>query len=761
MALRIQFFNNKIGSKIIEIADPIGINELTQNVKRSNDNEGILFQVIFDLEFPKDGRRYLKQCFEQAGGIDAVVLTNIYELDPNLRRWRPYSYGKVNYQKFDVYEDRVVVNIEQTGFQSNVLNQIKTPVNLETLVSSQGFALPPIDTWDVLYHSKTIVKETLAKPTDNIEYQFLDIVNVNIPNDPVGGNVNRDFVVIGSIDNTGKTLSELTEVFDIPFGYTFAFGMGPGTKLEADYLTSLNSNKGSRSEQYRATEAAVLKGSLKINVNNRVTIDSPDADVDVCGSGNMGNAEINYWFEHRDKEDNIITIANIGRKATLPCGTLSFPAEFFEYDLTGTSVAIGDKIYVYETFRVWGSYDQPTGLVDGNLHHNFYIQNVIGPEGGTTFQFIGGTSTEATTAKTVLLHDAFERCCQYITGQVDCFKSDLLGRVERGYAVDGAGALIGWTNGGNLRKLEDKSIFAMLQDLIDFANSLFCVGFGFETVNGITTMRLELREFFYNKNNKVIHIGKVYNIKRTLDPKAFYSSVEYGYSSKLDIGQTNAIDEFNTARTGNIPIMNSKNVLKIATKVIAGGYQIEAARRLQFSTADGKLDDDNFAIVLIRDGMGGFRSKRDEGYAEILNVVDPATGYNYDISPARNFQYWKKFIRATLIRSSDKSVKFGSGTVNYKMATRKVGETELLYENGNFDLTDIEPDFEPFKYTFEAPITRDAFRLLKQGQNPYGIIGFSDQWGTEYQTFVSDEGLEHDQFKGKASFSLLHAYIVE
>lgn len=828
MALRFQFLNEFLPALIIDDADPIGVNELTQTLKRSAENEGITFEVILDLDFIKKGRRYLKQAFENHGGIDAEVLINIYQYNTNARKWRLYANGRVNFNKYDVYEDRLTVNMEQVGFQRRVLNLLDTDVNIETTTSDNGTAIPETITHDVPYHSKTIVKRTLAYPQDSNEAQFLNVGKVTIPfetrpadfttylawrngifpfNEPHPRRIGRDILFFGSIDTQKSKFEELQQFFKVPYSYIQGDNMQDTTsQTTGAYTTYLQTYKEGRFEVYKADEDGTINVDIFINMRHSLNATGTKGETNAgCGSSitPLGNTEILYWFEVRDTADNIVWIENIDR-LDLSCGM--YEAGYIQqvYSRNGLYVQQGYKIYFYHTVRIYGNYLRPDGIQNGLISYDLIIQNSnpvwdaltsyglgdkvvynagvwessrdknigLTPSNATTFwtylqpwtgqpdstsiSISSATTAPVTTAKTILLYDVFLKCCQFITNEIDCFKSDLLGRTELGYLVDGDGALIGWTNGGNLRKLPNKKIFANLKDLVDFTDALLCVGFGFETDNGRSILRLERKSFFYNKSQSVISLGKVYKVKRRLDQKRFYKEIEYGYIGKIDIGKINAIDEFNTLRRASTPIKNTKNKLRISTKIRTSGYQIEAQRRLQFSTADSKLDDENFAIVLIREGAG-FRTKRNEGYITILNVIDPQSGYNYDISPARCLKNWYEYLASIMVRSTNKKLKFAYGEVNYIMASQKVGETELLREDGEFDLSNVIPLFEPMLYSFDkVKVTGDQWQLIKS--MPYGVIDFEDQYGERFEGFLSDKGIEHDSFNDTGDFELLHVY---
>ncbi|HJY23482.1 MAG TPA: hypothetical protein VJ279_11375, partial [Hanamia sp.] len=367
-----------------------------------------------------------------------------------------------------------------------------------------------------------------------------------------------------------------------------------------------------------------------------------------------------------------------------------------------------------------------------------------------------------TEVRTILIYEAIERCLQYYTNQTEnIFKSTLLGRVDRGYEIDGEYSLIGITNGHRLRKKNTHlpagergdNLFANLEDLIQFVKVIACADFGFELdENGNKIFVLEKKEYFYKKDVKSISLGRVYDVRRKLNPKRFYNQIEIGYTAAIDVQQYNAVDEFNTRRKWQIPIINTKNQLVLLTDMITSGYLIESQRRLELTTEDGKYDDKNFAIVLLRDGAS-YKSKRDEGYAEITNALFPDTGYNYDLAPERIVRNWLKVISSSLIRSRSKVLKFTYGEVNYIMSTRKDDEFEPITGNGNIDSSGIEAIWDNEDYNFNHPFDRHQMSLIKA--NPHGYFDWMDKDGKVMEGFISPEGIEYDNNKNRAEFNAL------
>lgn len=706
MALRVQFLSASLGPYIEETADPIGINELTRTTKRSSDNDGVIYEIILDLQFIKKSRSYIKTAYEQTGGIDAIVTVNIYEYDPNARRWRLYYTGIINYNKFDLFEDTVTVTLEQTGFQTRVLNLIDTDVDLETVTSENGQALPAPDPKSVLFHSKKLFLQLVGTgPVDQeITFDYLDYETPTFL-------IYLQFAIEATID-------EIKERFNYPL------------------LPSILEPKANKKYNF------LLDTDINLTFDLRVTA--------TVSTDRVNAVSYRFGFYLSYGKNGVYTDVIIA-ETTAP--DLATDIEIDEVLNLTVPLLKDDEVYLYSAILT-----PVLGL--GTINYTVKMFKISGMDQIVpTFNISGLSSTPDSLAKSILIHEAFQRCCQYITNQTHCFKSDLLGRTDitlpdgSTYAEDGQGSLIAITNGKNLRG-NPQQIFASLKSLLEFVNACFCTGFGFEYVNGVQILRVEKKSFFYNKTTKILSLGRVYKPRRKVDSKRFFNQIEYGYIGKIDIGQVNAIDEFNTVRRSSIPIVNTKNTMKVSTKMIAGGYPIEYQRRLINSTEDGKLDDQNFAAVLVRDGVD-FKTKKDEGYTVINNVIDPGSGYNYDISPARCLQEWRVVLASGVIRSLNKILKFTFGEVNFIMSSQKTTETTPLAENGSVDLTGIEPLWDNEIYPLKnVPFSREYLDLVKA--TPYGYIDFEDKSGELMEGYI--ESIDHDPNKGTADLELLRVH---
>jgi hypothetical protein len=710
---------------------------MTQTVKRSEENDGVVFEIIFDLEFIKEARRYLKAAYETTGGIDAEVNVNVYERDPNLRKWELYATGQVNFSRYDLGEDKLIVAIEQTGVQRQILNALETDVDLESTVSENGSDMPVVTFHSMPYHSKVIVKEYEGTPQTNTEYSQPSFISHDIGTNPIAGDITRtrDTTVFTSLETARELKAELTETIS--------------------QVWSFINNK---QVMYVATEAgtASIEISARLKISIYATQLGGTNDIDVvapCSSvGILASRTVSLFFEHHSVDGTVKTLTQIGTFSSVNgCGGNEVEGDFETYSFSDSSVDIevGDRMFVYISVRINGTYEIP-----GLTLNPIIIDHEITVEPDITQTYVritNATTSPSQNVKTALIHDVAKKICQTHTNQSDCFVSDLLGRTDIGYDADGKYGLIGLTNGEFLRGRTSKRMFMNMKDLLEFTNNIGCTGFGFESVSGRQVLRLEPKSYFFNKSTKILSLGKVYDVKKRVDHKRYFNQIEIGYQGKIDIKSVNGIDEFNTLRRFKIPIRNTKNKLQVSTKMRASGFQIEFQKRLSGSTEDSNLDAENFAVCLRR-VSSSFAPKTNDGYSSITNVLNADTGYNYDISPARTLREWFQFIASMLIRSNDKTLKFVYGNVNYTMTTQKTGEPFVVSENGDV-VCSVAPIYDPEIYSFDAPLSRDQFKLIKD--NPYGYIEFEDQFDQVMKGFISEEGIEHDSNAGTASFNLL------
>lgn len=720
--------------------DPEGLEELELAIKRSDINDGVFFEFTLNLGFNKAARAFIHSV-EAVEGIDAEVTCNVFQYDPNTYKQEIIYTGQIKMSNFKLSELDLESNIEQSGFERNFINLSERDINLESLISENGSTIPATPVENIVFHSKDIVKRIDVSPIN--EDEFIQGGQINFQFDAcatVGGcDRNRSGSVFGNIDGSDTVARELETNFNLGWGF----------------------NSVAVNEIYQAKESGTGQIDISLNLKHRITAVRQGGDIDVqgCDNDDLGQIEIAAFYSHVDSEGTIKVLQQINTPWIIPIcpGFTTFESAFElkTYQQTDADIEVGDKIAIYYTLTISATYQQSFLASASTISHELGIEAIK----ETTFiRITQNTIFPPTTSKVIMVYEAAEKMCQFMTNQQDCFRSDFFGRTDTSfiYAEDGAGSLIAITNGSNIRGV-DTEIFTNWVDFFQSFTSLYCLGWGFETLeDGTQIIRLEPKPFFYDKGIKLLSFGQVTDLFRTHDTSRYFGKIEYGYPKLENIKQINGIDEFNEVRKQSSPLSKTKGNLDIRSIYRAAGYEIESQRRLQNSNEDSRLDDEIFIVTVIRDG-GGFKTETDELFSQLNNVFSPETIYNARISPGRNLQNWAKILGGNLIKGTKKEFKFAFGSFNYIMTSQITGEL-LVDENAGLDtssaLDENEVIYYPEIYEFEHELTRDQYQILRA--NPNGFIEFLDWNDNISEGFLLQVDYKLEENKG--TFTLLRLY---
>jgi hypothetical protein len=368
---------------------------------------------------------------------------------------------------------------------------------------------------------------------------------------------------------------------------------------------------------------------------------------------------------------------------------------------------------------------------------NFYIQ-IIGSRGVFAFddQLSFITMEEksilpASTAKALLVGEAFTRICESIAGKPDCFRSDYFGgttSAPHAYNQDGCGRYISLTNGLNIRQLKDKEgnlypITSSFKALFDALNAISPLGMRVEKeANGTEYIRVEPASYFYQ--DEVSYTFKhIKEIERSIAGDLFYNEVEIGYQ-KWETETKSGLDEFNSYHSYALPVIQAKRKLSAISAFVTSGYAIESTRRLQFKTdpsKDSSYDNENFLIASLRDGAG-IKAERNENFSTVTGIQSPTTAYNLRFSPARMLMNWYPILAASLVKKTNPVITFQSGKGNYSLLTDRSDvcdqATALVLESQNITRANVKaslrnPYYVPELYSFEFPVSLKTFLNLR------------------------------------------------
>jgi hypothetical protein len=358
-----------------------------------------------------------------------------------------------------------------------------------------------------------------------------------------------------------------------------------------------------------------------------------------------------------------------------------------------------------------------------------------------------------TPAKVWLIHEAFAKIAEVITGVKDCFRSNFFGAGNsqpHQYDTTGCQRYLSVTNGLNIRNIKQSDgtyyplnlSFSQLYKILD---SVFCMGMRFEYDQSDAKwyVRVEPRPYFYSSRT-FLTLDNVSDIEIKADITNYHNEFEVGYQKwQLNNGQTNGLDEFNTKRNYSILNKNANSKLIALSGAIAGGYPIEFTRRQQYvidTTKDFETDNDIFLICLNRIKVDTYEpgtiSEANELFTNVSNLISPSTSYNLRISPIRNMYRWLRWLKASLPKNEFQKIRFTNGEGNYLMtSTHEGGWCEPLcemdehgdfVEDSNCFSSSERQLISPEAIGFEYPCDFPTFTLILAHANEAIRVNCSD-----------------------------------
>ncbi len=392
------------------------------------------------------------------------------------------------------------------------------------------------------------------------------------------------------------------------------------------------------------------------------------------------------------------------------------------------------------------------------------------------------STTSASTSEVFAVFEAGSQIARVITDQEDAFRSSYFGRTNSApyaYPENGCGAFRAITNGFMIRGFphtgeKARTIKLSMNDYFKGLNAIDNLGMGIEKVGDDYFIVVDKKSYFYDVNTTILTLDNVPNIKRYELADRYYNRVLVGYES-WESEFTNGLDEFNSKRQYDTGIKSINNELNIISELVASGYRIELARRMQYvdqNSEDSQYDEENFIICLsdATDYIEGIPSgleetEKDENFAIKDNIISPETSYNLRLSPARNLLRWSPVINAGLTKYAGREIKLTSGEGNYKAETAIDGDCPGSFSNATLSEgqniqwddpsnTDQTPLWIPEGAEFGFPITKTQHDLILT--NPKGVIEFSETDSDHEKFFILEYKYVPD---GVSIFKLLKAFV--
>ena len=640
-----------------------------------------------ELIFYKEGRDFLKNCYENSG-IDCNATMTVEKLNKTTNDYDSYpAAGKFDFSTYQVDEVSVKIQMIDTSFKEKVINRATTEVDITKLqsIGSERITLAPFSIDEIT------IPDTSLDLTDAA-------------------------TISGSPQMTSPFVVPISAVTNTDF-----------SEMQVPTTSTVNINTSSFFKESAQGRIVQLTGAVEMDLF-RVT----------------GTGSIEYTIVQVDSSNviqNIFTLLPSPPTAldNLPdlSGSISITVNQFitlstgdslilQCAFTGTSVLTGGEISVNETYT-------------GNPEKDIYA-----------FAY----------------YEALLRTCQLITDTNNPLYSTFFGRTDTPLTTYPSDGEIGFVTKGIYFRSDlgvtSSEIPLKLSDLFESLSGIFRLGLGVEQIVGVDKVVVEDLDYFFD-SAVVLDISdklREENIEKHVIADMFYKSIDSGYS-KFEYDNNSGLFEFNTKNTWTTVIKSVFNDFKKIVKYRADGqgmrlillapYSVDDAGDSDYDfTKDVKGDSDIFFIDALRDGVGGFIARTDEGFDFVGGSVYAASSFNIRYSPARNLLRWGSNIKAGLIHALNTYLRWQSAEKNTTLVSRLTTESSNVVENADIlvnGLTDCRWYNE--KYIVKAPIT--VAQLNAVDAAPNGLVKLSDTkygWILEMKTSNKD---------GMAEFELLRA----
>ena len=709
-------------------SDPIGWDEGTYSIKRSDIYKGAFHEYTTSLKFHCDGggKGFVDTVYQNEdidGRIDVLVE---YDCDGS-GTYDTLFNGIINLASYRTDGEYTTVNIEKSDLLTKLFNRDEINVNLESSLSIGGEVISNVNT------------ETL--PMHSTEIEFIS-----------------EWVI-----EDGYIYSAIETYHSIASGWNAFYNhLAANTAMDFDITTAWTEmDTLGDTKDVASIQASFMPPILELNTPGITTPVTMNYEIDFTGvytdNQTIGGAsraadiyKLNLYYGKKDSGVimNVITLYNGGAYSADPF------TDNFSIQTSGSfTMNAGDEVYLawfiqYTTFS--GTCTMATSFA--------YDRSV--------FRLSAITSYKATTAKAVMVHEALNQVVDSIADSNGNFYSDFYGRTDsekQTYAQDGCGSLLAITNGLCIREF-DKPIYATFKGLFDSLDCIHNIGMGI--VDG--KVRIEPLTYWYDGTTKIITLPLVNSFEQKNDNRRYINKIDIGYQ-KWESEFHGGLNDPNSRREYSTYVSSAKNTLSKLCTYISSSFSLEFTRRKNIEiapTEDWRYDNDNFFISVVRAAYGILRPELySDSYSIAANYPEVDTAYNIRLTPVRMLLAHFNVITAGIqIINSIVNYVGGVGNVAFAVQSNSSDCQEdysgwYVEENQSFlhnqpEVMNVTPIWGTEIYTFEYPLTYQQFKTIKA--NPYGYIEFYKFADDIKSGFILN--MEYKMKTGMTKFELLKRY---
>lgn len=677
--------------QIWTLSEPINWRDDTVEYVRHRDYHGIFSEISTTLEFTNYSALFIREIY-QKDGINAEITLKKEVRHPQTDRWELDYSGVLDLSEYEFSNKTVKVKINSSGLLSLLKARQNEKVEIDRLDTLDGVDLPSINTKTLGLEGRRIllVSEIGEKEDAYFNSEYFNFYSFS----------GKDYTL------PTKMIADSSDNF---------FNI-----LERDYWHTIS--------------CFFYKNILDNAVDIKLTlIFIYEWIFDIIKADNG----LHVFLELKVIDDDWNTVQNYNlydEIKSMQGSTISFPINVEQiFNLT---INPNEKITLLLRLR-----KEPNTLGGSVNIREKLTKYRITVERDSYF--------EPSTTKTIMAHELGERLTKIIGGKR--FYSDLLGRTDINYQTDGDAGLTALSHGHWVRQFpEDDDLFkkftTSFKDYYESLDAIFCIGATVEKKGTLETLRIENRDYFYQKFVG-IKLGKVANLSRKVAKDLHYSSIDIGYDKPSGDNlyeKAMGLDEYNTSTTLTTAISRFENPITIKSNYRADSYGIEFARRKpkeKYPTEDTRYDKEIFIFDVERTLGTNFRVSKweDDLDSQPTGVFSPDTAFNLMFTPMRMIQRHASYIKAGLKKYYDSLLRYASSKGNSNMTTVKYGVS--LQENGNLPINELKlarygAEWVEFEYPLTWEIKQQLIGKTNGIPNVYGLIEFINEFGKKEKGYL-------------------------
>jgi hypothetical protein len=704
--------------------EPINWDKVNIIIKRDTEYFGVNYQFTdgdIQLRFDKVSGYELIKSIVQRDGNDADIVLQYGHYD-GITEVTDYE-GKLDLNTYQDKDDIITCTIGNTGFHELINSRSDTKVNLFDTKTIDGSVKENKGT-DMTLHSKSLMRKTQVIQGDEIS-------------ELVGGGSTGMYFTFGFIDVSSQ-FNQIKDFKGTPLiSYRDAENVHYDPSTRPDPPVVFDIKEGGR---------YTFKLDITTNFDLSWEPETPLYRLQIfLVVSNLGVEKLRQSIFDTDITDEGTALSSSGLYMELK---RDIPVQC-SVDVT---LDANDQVMLIGHFTVEPTPSYPA--FSGYLTTKNIKGDVILSAFGLTYQ-------PDSTAKGILIFEAFESIVHSITNQANSFISEYLGKESNGYGINGPGSLFAILNGFFIRNFDiaNRALSISLKELLSSVRNIFAVGFGYEyDSDGKQFVRIEPIEYFFQEN-EIISIANCSEYSEDMAKEMIFNEVEVGYNKYPDEGEYQ-LDDINTELSFITPIKTNKNKLSIKSELISSGFAIEETRRAQKEEST-TYDDDPFIIAVQADG-DGWKSEAAENF-DTENILDGTTSYNLRITPKRNLYRWAKWINGCLkYKKGSEVIKNTLFKMNGAGRTKEKSGGIWIQENQDVILNDFENRnrfFDPIWISFKCRLTmaqivsiRNAFTGRDEAKKN-GYISVKNADGDTVSGWHYE--LTYNPSKEEATFKLL------